>query len=194
MKCPACENACVEPAAEVLAGIEQRYMACSDCAPEPNLDKALKLESLPGKIERCQVMRQSNAGCGNAGCFESLAEVRPARRYGHSAKRRHAAYRCGLSSGLFAPPWPEEPDNSGGTIYERGGRGHAGANSGDKRGNSLQRRSRACTDRGQNPWRMFFWPAATCGPTSVRASLGSWSSTRASQKYISSFPGRALPR
>lgn len=59
MKCPACENTCVKPADEVLAGIEQRYLACSDCAPEPNLDKTLKLESLPDKIERCK-------SCGRA--------------------------------------------------------------------------------------------------------------------------------
>jgi hypothetical protein len=59
MKCPACENTCVRPAVEVLAGIEQRYMACCDCAPEPNLDKALKLERLPEKIERCK-------SCGRA--------------------------------------------------------------------------------------------------------------------------------
>ena len=62
---------CVEPAEEVLAGIEQRYLACCNCPPEPNLDKTLSLESLPEKIERCQVMRQSNAGCGNARCLES---------------------------------------------------------------------------------------------------------------------------
>ena len=59
MKCPACENDCVKPAAEVLSGIEQRYLACPDCAPEPNLDKALKLACLPEKIDRCR-------SCGRA--------------------------------------------------------------------------------------------------------------------------------
>ncbi len=59
MKCPACENSCVKPAVEVLAGIEQRYLACTDCTPEPNLDKAMKLAGLPEKIERC-------GSCGRA--------------------------------------------------------------------------------------------------------------------------------
>jgi hypothetical protein len=59
MKCPNCGKGCVQTASEVIAGIEQRYMACRDCAPEPNLDKTRPLKDLPGKIERCR-------SCGRA--------------------------------------------------------------------------------------------------------------------------------
>lgn len=59
MECPACGMTCVEPAEEVLAGIEQRYLACCNCPPEPNLDKTMALDSLPEKIERCR-------SCGRA--------------------------------------------------------------------------------------------------------------------------------
>lgn len=59
MECPACGMTCVEPAEEVLAGIEQRYLACCNCPPEPNLDKTMVLDSLPEEIERCQ-------SCGRA--------------------------------------------------------------------------------------------------------------------------------
>lgn len=59
MKCPACGMTCVKPAEEVLAEIEQRYLACCNCTPEPNLDKTLALKSLPERIERCQ-------SCGRA--------------------------------------------------------------------------------------------------------------------------------
>lgn len=59
MKCPACGMTCVEPAEEVLAGIEQRYLACCNCPPEPNLHKTLSLKNLPEKIERCR-------SCGRA--------------------------------------------------------------------------------------------------------------------------------
>ncbi len=59
MKCPACEKACIETAVEVLAGIEQRYLACRSCAPEPNLDKTAGLKALPERIDRCK-------SCGRA--------------------------------------------------------------------------------------------------------------------------------
>ena len=59
MKCPNCGKGCVQTASEVIAGIEQRYMACRDCAPEPNLDKTRPLKALPGEVERCK-------SCGRA--------------------------------------------------------------------------------------------------------------------------------
>lgn len=54
MKYPASEKAFIEPAAAVLAGIEERYLACPKCPPEPNLNKAAGLGDLPQKIERCR--------------------------------------------------------------------------------------------------------------------------------------------
>ncbi|OPY51418.1 MAG: hypothetical protein A4E49_02303 [Methanosaeta sp. PtaU1.Bin112] len=53
MKCPVCGKGCIQPAREVLAGIEQRYPACSACAPEPNLDKTKGSKHLPKRVERC---------------------------------------------------------------------------------------------------------------------------------------------
>ena len=59
MKCPNCGKGCVQTASEVIAGIEKRYMACRDCAPEPNLDKTRPSKDLPGEVERCR-------SCGRA--------------------------------------------------------------------------------------------------------------------------------
>lgn len=59
MICPVCKKDCVRPAAQVLAEIEQRYLACQNCAPEPNLDKTAKADLLPKRIERCR-------SCGRA--------------------------------------------------------------------------------------------------------------------------------
>jgi hypothetical protein len=53
MKCPACGNDCVQSAEDILANIDQRYMACRDCAPEPGLDKIRPLRELPEAIKRC---------------------------------------------------------------------------------------------------------------------------------------------
>jgi hypothetical protein len=53
MKCPVCGDECIQPAGEVLAGIEQRYSACSACAPEPNLDKTKGAKDLPERVNRC---------------------------------------------------------------------------------------------------------------------------------------------
>jgi len=53
MKCPVCERSCVQSAPEVLAGIDSRYMACPQCPPEPNLDKAKPLQSLRSVLWRC---------------------------------------------------------------------------------------------------------------------------------------------
>jgi len=59
MKCPACGNDCVKPAEELLATIEQLYLACPVCAPEPNLNKAAPARRLPERVERC-------SSCGKA--------------------------------------------------------------------------------------------------------------------------------
>ena len=59
MKCPVCEKGCVRPAEEVLADIEQRYLACPACAPDPNLDKTARAKLLPDRVERCR-------SCGRA--------------------------------------------------------------------------------------------------------------------------------
>ena len=53
MTYPDFEKAFVEPAASVLAGIEERYLACPDCPPEPNLNKTRGCRDLPGRVERC---------------------------------------------------------------------------------------------------------------------------------------------
>jgi hypothetical protein len=54
MKCPACENSCIKTAEEVLAGIEERYLACQSCPSEPNLDKTMPYEGLPESLGRCK--------------------------------------------------------------------------------------------------------------------------------------------
>jgi hypothetical protein len=59
MKYPDSEKAFVEPAAVVLAGIEERYLACPNCPPEPNLDKTRGCRDLPGRVKRC-------SSCGRA--------------------------------------------------------------------------------------------------------------------------------
>lgn len=53
MDCPCCGKDCVRPAQEVLARIDTMYMACSDCAPDPNLDKSSPFKDLPESIDRC---------------------------------------------------------------------------------------------------------------------------------------------
>lgn len=59
MKCPVCGKGCVQLAEEILEGIEERYLACSSCAPELNFDKTAKGNLLPEKIQRCR-------SCGRA--------------------------------------------------------------------------------------------------------------------------------
>ncbi|NYT01298.1 MAG: methyltransferase [Methanosarcinales archaeon] len=53
MKCPTCEKDCLQPAAQVLSGIDSLYMACPRCPPEPNLDKGAPLRELPRTANRC---------------------------------------------------------------------------------------------------------------------------------------------
>jgi hypothetical protein len=59
MRCPVCNNEYVRPAEEVIAEIETRYLACPDCAPEPNLSKTARASLLPERVERCR-------SCGRA--------------------------------------------------------------------------------------------------------------------------------
>lgn len=59
LRCPVCEKGCIQPAREVLEGIEQRYQACPACAQEPNLDKSAMARRLPERLERCHA-------CGRA--------------------------------------------------------------------------------------------------------------------------------
>ncbi len=59
MKCPVCGKGCVQPAKEVLAEIEHRYLACPACAPEPNLDKTKGAKLLPKSVERCQSCKRA---------------------------------------------------------------------------------------------------------------------------------------
>jgi len=59
MKCPVCGKGCIQPAREVLAEIEQRYLACPACAPEPNLDKTKGAKLLPKSVEKCQSCKRA---------------------------------------------------------------------------------------------------------------------------------------
>lgn len=59
MDCPCCGKDCVRPAREVLANIDTMYMACPDCAADPNLDKSSPFRDLPEHIGRC-------SSCGRA--------------------------------------------------------------------------------------------------------------------------------
>lgn len=59
MECPCCGKGCPQPAEDILANIDGMYMACPDCAPEPNLDKNRPLKALPRDVPRC-------GSCGRA--------------------------------------------------------------------------------------------------------------------------------
>ncbi len=59
MDCPCCGKDCVRPAQEVLADIDIMYMACPDCAADPNLDKSSPMKDLPKSADRCN-------SCGRA--------------------------------------------------------------------------------------------------------------------------------
>ena len=59
MECPCCGKDCLMAAEEVLAGLDSRYMACPDCAPDPGIDKSLPLKSLPERIDRCIKCRRA---------------------------------------------------------------------------------------------------------------------------------------
>ncbi|MFZ3148469.1 MAG: methyltransferase [Methanothrix sp.] len=59
MKCPVCGKGCIQPAKEVLAKIEQKYLACQACAPQPNLDKTAWAKFLPERVERCQSCKRA---------------------------------------------------------------------------------------------------------------------------------------
>lgn len=59
MDCPCCGKDCVRPAQDVLASIDTMYMACPDCAADPNLGKSSPVKELPERIDRCN-------SCGRA--------------------------------------------------------------------------------------------------------------------------------
>ncbi|HSD57380.1 MAG TPA: methyltransferase [Methanotrichaceae archaeon] len=59
MECTCCKKGCVQPAKDILAGVDRMYMACPDCAPEPGLDKSRPLKSMPCEIERCRSCKRA---------------------------------------------------------------------------------------------------------------------------------------
>jgi hypothetical protein len=54
MDCPCCGKGCVRYAEDVLADIDRMYLACPDCATDPNLDKGRPLKDLPQLRGRCK--------------------------------------------------------------------------------------------------------------------------------------------
>ena len=59
MRYPDSEKAFAKPAVTMLTGIDEGYLTCPDCPPEPNLDKTRGCRDLPGKVKRC-------SSCGRA--------------------------------------------------------------------------------------------------------------------------------
>lgn len=59
MECPCCGKGCVQPAKDILEGLDRMYMACPDCAPEPGLDKSIPLKSMQCEIERCRSCKRA---------------------------------------------------------------------------------------------------------------------------------------
>jgi hypothetical protein len=59
MECICCKKDCVQPAKDVLAGVDRMYMACPNCMPEPCLDKSKPLKSMPCEIERCRSCKRA---------------------------------------------------------------------------------------------------------------------------------------
>lgn len=59
MKCPSCGKSCIREAVDLIAELDRQYMACPDCAPEPNLDKRAPYQSLRADISPC-------TSCGKA--------------------------------------------------------------------------------------------------------------------------------
>ncbi|HWQ18551.1 MAG TPA: methyltransferase, partial [Methanotrichaceae archaeon] len=53
MKCPSCGKSCIRDAADLIAELDRLYMACPDCAPEPNVDKRAPFNSLRGDMRPC---------------------------------------------------------------------------------------------------------------------------------------------
>jgi hypothetical protein len=54
MECPCCGKGCVKSAEDVLSSIDDMYMACPDCGPEPNMDKNMPHWALPDGVWRCR--------------------------------------------------------------------------------------------------------------------------------------------
>lgn len=59
MECPRCGESCLRAAKEVLDSLDQLYMACPNCPPEPAMKKDLPFFELQGDIHRCN-------SCGRA--------------------------------------------------------------------------------------------------------------------------------
>ncbi len=74
MECPCCKKGCVQPAKDVLAGVDRMYMACPDCAPEPGLDKSRPLKSMPCEIERCRSCKRAPLDAVMLDALRVLAE------------------------------------------------------------------------------------------------------------------------
>ena len=54
MDCPRCGKDCFKPAEEIISKLDSYYIACAQCAPEPNLEKDKPLRDLPREIDRCE--------------------------------------------------------------------------------------------------------------------------------------------
>ena len=111
MKYPDSEKAFAEPAAAVLASIDERYLACPDCPPEPNLDKTRGCRDLPGRVKRC-------SSCGRATLDAVMLDaLHILQNFGlrderNAEKRRIAAGGCGLSL------WPTPPPGADSLIIQ----------------------------------------------------------------------------
>lgn len=74
MECPCCKKGCLQPAKDVLASIDAVYMACRECAPDPNLDKIKPLCALPHDIKRCPSCGRAPLDAVMLDCLRILAE------------------------------------------------------------------------------------------------------------------------
>lgn len=74
MECPYCKKGCLQPAKDVLAGIDGMYMACRSCAPEPEMDKSSPLCALPHDIKRCPSCGRAPLDAVMLDCLHILAE------------------------------------------------------------------------------------------------------------------------
>jgi hypothetical protein len=74
MECICCKKDCVQPAKDVLAGVDRMYMACPDCMPEPGLDKSSPLKSMPFEIERCRSCKRAPLDAVMLDALRILAE------------------------------------------------------------------------------------------------------------------------
>ncbi len=75
MECPCCGKSCVRPAKDVLMDIDGMYMACPDCAPDPNLDKSRPMKALPLAIARCKSCKKATLDAVMLDVLHILAEM-----------------------------------------------------------------------------------------------------------------------